>query len=54
MERRCSECNGICKQIGDKIICSGCGRTKNKPSEQEVQIEDMNDNTKDYDEIILG
>ncbi|MFW6247329.1 MAG: hypothetical protein ACOC22_04130 [bacterium] len=48
----CSECQGKIVIKDNQYVCLSCGRKKKyKQKEKEV---DMNDNTKDFDQVILG
>lgn len=51
MKLVCSECNGEIKIENNQYICKKCGRIKQYEDNEEVN---MNDNTKDYDQVLFG
>lgn len=51
---KCSECNGDIVKSGDEYKCQKCGRTKKLKKGSDKKTEDMNDITKNYDQVLYG
>lgn len=51
---KCSECGGEITKDESVLKCSKCGRTKTSNTMDGINEADMNENTKDMDQVLTS